>query len=88
MGKLREGVLFGQLNLIGSHDECVDIQANIKKGTVLGNRTKDSASSFGTRYCRVSMNIPPNVLPVVSINVVIEAGTACSSGASEFTPEF
>ena len=67
MGKLREGVLYGQLNMIGSYDECVSIKANIRKGTVLGNRTKDSASSFGTRYCRVSMNIPSNVLPVVSI---------------------
>ncbi|CAC5405310.1 unnamed protein product [Mytilus coruscus] len=64
MGKLREGVMHGQLNLVGSFDECVDIQAQIKKGTILGNRTKETASSFGTRYCRVSMDIPSSVLPI------------------------
>lgn len=66
MGKLREGVMHGQLNLVGSFDECMEIQAQIKAGEKLGNRTKETASSFGTRYCRVSMDIPSGVLPIVS----------------------
>ncbi|XP_071147457.1 O-acyltransferase like protein-like [Mytilus edulis] len=64
MGKLREGVMHGQLNLVGSFDECMEIQAQIKAGGKLGNRTKETASSFGTRYCRVSMDIPSGVLPI------------------------
>ena len=68
MGKLREGVMHGQLNMVGSYDECMRVKAYIPKGAVLGNRTKESSASFGTRYCRVSMDVPTSVLGIVSIS--------------------
>ncbi|CAC5405309.1 unnamed protein product [Mytilus coruscus] len=62
IGKLSDGILDGHLNMVGSYDECNNVHAYIPKGTVLGNKTKQTDSLFNGRFCRVKMYVPQEVL--------------------------
>ncbi|XP_060083287.1 O-acyltransferase like protein-like [Ylistrum balloti] len=55
-GKMPAGMSKGNLNLLGSMDQCVEVRSEIKANKVLG--TVRYPRSFGTRFCRVI--IPSN----------------------------
>lgn len=75
LGKLSEGILRGHLNMVGQYDECMGVQAYIPKGTFLGNRTTETSTTFGTRFCRLTVKIPERIVNLVRktfLSVIIE----------------
>lgn len=60
LGKLPAGVMRGNLNLIGSYDECANIKAKIQNST-----------AFGGRYCKSRVGAPGGLMNMVLLNYLM-----------------
>ncbi|KAL5012239.1 hypothetical protein ScPMuIL_010790 [Solemya velum] len=58
-GKLPSGLLGGNVNWIGSYDECVNTTV-VLTGEQKTNR--NNTDPYGTQYCQVNLPIPPTLL--------------------------
>ncbi|OWF42582.1 uncharacterized protein LOC110460880 [Mizuhopecten yessoensis] len=70
-GKIPSGLAKGNINFLGSFDECLEIRSDIKASEILGGIRRNSPRyprSVGSKYCRVRIPIPKSIFDGLGVD--------------------
>ncbi|XP_021369748.1 nose resistant to fluoxetine protein 6-like [Mizuhopecten yessoensis] len=69
-GKIPSGLAKGNINFLGSFDQCLKIRSDIKANEILGGIRRNSPRyprSVGSKYCRVRIPLPKSIVDGIGV---------------------
>lgn len=67
-GKIPSGLEKGNINFIGSYDECVETKSDVEANPLLGKARPKYPRSVGSKYCRVRIPVPQNIIDSLGLD--------------------